>query len=67
MVAPGAFVEALAARKRLHCVAAAAIRKDPVAARRTDVEGGKGVAGLQLGTAQKTVHSNHSTAFNSET
>lgn len=62
MVAPGASVGALAARRRLHCVAAVASRKDPVAARRTgvatvDVEGGKGVAGLHTGTAQKTVHS----------
>jgi hypothetical protein len=63
MVAPvGASVGALAARRRRQCVAAAASRKDPVAARRIDVatvddgEGGKGVAGLQTGTAQKTVH-----------
>lgn len=62
MVAPGASVGALAARRRLLCVAAAASRKGPVAARRigvatVDVEGGRGVAGLQIGTAQKTVHS----------
>lgn len=61
MVAPGASVGALAARRRLQCVAAAASRKDPVAARRNgvatvDVEGGKDVAGLQIGTAQKKVH-----------